>query len=91
MVPQFTSYVGALTSLLQKFEKALADKYKLVKKTTEENIKKNYSSVNVSSSLTSPEEGRTVCEKVEQSYVKSLERLSFSIGNKLKYVLSLKL
>ncbi|XP_069976168.1 LOW QUALITY PROTEIN: N-alpha-acetyltransferase 25, NatB auxiliary subunit, partial [Penaeus vannamei] len=91
VVPQFTSYVGALTSLLQKFEKALADKYKLVKKTTEENIKKNYSSVNVSSSLTSPEEGRTVCEKVEQSYVKSLERLSFSIGNKLKYVLSLKL
>ncbi|XP_071519527.1 N-alpha-acetyltransferase 25, NatB auxiliary subunit isoform X2 [Panulirus ornatus] len=91
VIPQFASYIASLTSHLQKLEKVTAEKYKSVKSATEENIQKGYSSVDINSSLTSHSSIKPVCEKVELSYVKSLERLSFSIGNKLKYISSLKL
>ncbi|KAG7161179.1 N-alpha-acetyltransferase 25, NatB auxiliary subunit-like 1 [Homarus americanus] len=91
VIPQFSSYITSLTAHLQKLDKATSDKYKSIKSTTEENIQKGYSSVDISSTLTSHIEGKAVCEKVEQSFVKSLDRLSYSIGSKLKYISSLKL
>nr|XP_045596564.1 N-alpha-acetyltransferase 25, NatB auxiliary subunit-like [Procambarus clarkii] len=91
VIPQFASFIASLTASIQKLEKATSEKYKSVKSTTDENFHEGYSSVDISSILTSHAEGKLVCEKVEQSFVKSLERLSFSIGNKVKYISSLKL
>ncbi|XP_068227044.1 N-alpha-acetyltransferase 25, NatB auxiliary subunit [Palaemon carinicauda] len=91
VVPQFMNYITSLSGDLQKFEKAIGDKCKEVKSCAEENNQKGYSSVEISSPLTSHEDAKQVCEKVEQSFIKSLGNLSFSISNKVKYVSSLKL
>ncbi|KAK7067820.1 hypothetical protein SK128_016945 [Halocaridina rubra] len=91
VVLHYTSYITSLASELQKFEKAISDKNSEVKSAAEENHQKGYSALDVANHLTSNEDAKPICEKIEQSYVKSLERLCSSINDKLKYVSSLKL
>lgn len=80
----------ALSSQIQQLEEALSTQQKAVKAAQEQHTKEGYTSLDLASPLTGPEDSKTIGSQVELSYLKSLDRLRTSIANKLKYISSLK-
>ncbi|KAK4311699.1 hypothetical protein Pmani_016831 [Petrolisthes manimaculis] len=91
VMTEFSSYLTTLSSQIHQLKEALSTQHKAVKAALEQHTKEEYTCLDLTSPLTGPEDAKTIGSQMELSYLKSLERLTASIANKLKYISSLRL